>query len=285
MAPRHNTHAPGPDSARPAIDAADTKCLQEVLGTLLFYARAVDSTMLPTISTLASQQAHGTKATTIEALTQLLNYCASHPDATVRYYTSDMMLSIHSDASSALPNCPQSLFSHRRISLLSDFPRDPSKPPEPNNPLPRPPNGAINVICQILHEVVSSATEAEVAAGVYHNGREACPIRICLEELGPHPQPPTPIRQTNNSTAPGIVANDTVKQKRSKTIDMRFYWTRDCVRQGQFQIYWKRRSLKTKLTTSQSITQHPITRRRAGLIFILPGLHRCMRCGSGVVWF
>jgi hypothetical protein len=37
--------------------------------------------MIPTISTLASQQeAHGTKAT-MEALTQLLNYCASHPDA------------------------------------------------------------------------------------------------------------------------------------------------------------------------------------------------------------
>jgi hypothetical protein len=61
------------------------------------------------------------------------------------------------------------------------------------------------MLCQILREVVSSAAEAEVA-GVYHNGREACPLRTCLEELG-HPQPPTPI-QTDNSTAAGI-ANDT----------------------------------------------------------------------------
>jgi hypothetical protein len=77
-------YAPSPDTA-PALDAADTKRLQEVLGTLLFlYTRAVDSsTMLTTTSsssTLASQRAHGTKAT-MEALTQLLNYCASHPNA------------------------------------------------------------------------------------------------------------------------------------------------------------------------------------------------------------
>jgi hypothetical protein len=227
-------YAPGPDSA-PAIDATDTKRLQEVLGTLLFYARAVDSTMLPTISTLASQQAHGTTAT-MEALTQLLNYCASHPDATIRYYASDMMLYVHSDASYL--TAPKARSRVAGYHYLSDFPHDPSKAPKPNDPLP-PPNGAINVLCQILREVVSSAAEAEVA-GVYHNGREACPLRICLEELG-HPQPPTPI-QTDNSTAAGI-ANDTVKQKRSKAIDMRFYWIRDRVRQGQFHVYWKRGSL------------------------------------------
>ena len=59
-----------------------------------------------------------------------------------------------------------------------------------------------------------------------------------LEELG-HPQPPTPI-QIDNSIAAGI-AKDTVKQKRSKVIDMRFYWIRDrSVRQGQFLVYWKK---------------------------------------------
>jgi hypothetical protein len=46
-----------------------TNHVQQVLGTLLLYARAVDSSMLPAISTLPSQQSHGTKAT-LEALTQ-----------------------------------------------------------------------------------------------------------------------------------------------------------------------------------------------------------------------
>jgi hypothetical protein len=77
-------------------------------------------------------------------------------------------------------------------------------------------NGAINILCQIMREVVSSATEAELAA-LFHNAKEACPIRITLEEMG-HTQPPT-IIQTDNSTAAGI-ANDYVKQKRSKAIDM-----------------------------------------------------------------
>jgi hypothetical protein len=43
---------------------------------------------------------------------------------------------------------------------------------------------------------------------------------------------------TDNQVACGI-ANDSVKQKRSKAMDMRFYWIRDRVRQGQFLIYWR----------------------------------------------
>jgi hypothetical protein len=90
-------YAPAPDTTA-ALDAKDTKHVQEVLGMLLFYARAVDSTLLPAIGTLASQQAHGTKAT-LEALTQLLNYCAMHPDAKVHFIASDMVLHVHSNAS------------------------------------------------------------------------------------------------------------------------------------------------------------------------------------------
>ena len=81
------------------------------------------------------------------------------------------------------------------------------------------PNGAVHVLCQIMREVLSSAAEAELGA-LFHNGKEACPLRIALEKLG-HPQPATPMA-TDNSTASGIVT-DTVKQKRSKAIDMRFY--------------------------------------------------------------
>jgi hypothetical protein len=71
---------------------------------------------------------------------------------------------------------------------------------------------------------------------LFHNGKEAVPERITLEELG-HPQPATPI-VTNNSTATGI-ANDSVKQKQSKAMDMRFYWIWDRVRQEQFIVYWQ----------------------------------------------
>lgn len=68
------------------------------------------------------------------------------------------------------------------------------------------------------------------------NAQQACALRTTLNDMG-YPQPATPI-QTDNSVAQGII-NDTVKQKRSKAIDMRFYWLKDRVKQGQFTIYWK----------------------------------------------
>jgi hypothetical protein len=227
-------YAPTPDTS-PPLDAADSKRVQEVLGTLLFYARAVDSTMLAAIGTLAAQQARGTQHT-MRGITHLLNYCATHPNAVVRFVASDMILHVESDASYLSE--PKARSRAAGYYYLSDLPLAPNSPPAPTTPQPRE-NGAINILCQILREVVSSAAEAELAA-LFHNGKEACPIRICLEELG-HPQPPTPI-QTDNSTAAGI-ANDTVKQKRSKAIDMRFYWIRDRVRQKQFHIFWKKGSL------------------------------------------
>jgi hypothetical protein len=179
------------------------------------------------------QQASATQAT-MQAITQLFNYCATHPEATVRYIASDMVPHVESDASYL--TAPKGRSHAAGYHFLSSHPQDPTKPPGPND-LPAPPgNRAINILCSIMQEVVSSAAEAKLAA-LFHNGKEANPIRITLQELG-HEQPPTPI-QTDNSTATGI-ANDSIKQKRSKAIDMRFYWIRDHVRQGQFHIFWKK---------------------------------------------
>jgi hypothetical protein len=70
---------------------------------------------------------------------------------------------------------------------------------------------------------------------LFENTKRATILRTTLEEMG-HPQPATPV-QTDNSTACGI-ANDNIKQQRSRAIDMRFYWVRDRFNQGQFHIYW-----------------------------------------------
>jgi hypothetical protein len=42
--------------------------------------------------------------------------------------------------------------------------------------------------------------------------------------------------ETDNTTATGY-SNGTIKQKRTKAMDMRFYWIKDRVKQGQFKIY------------------------------------------------
>ena len=52
-----------------------------------------------------------------------------------------------------------------------------------------------------------------------------------------HSQPPTPVK-VENSTELGI-ATGTIKQCKSKAMDMRFYWIRVRKNQKQFNIYWK----------------------------------------------
>jgi hypothetical protein len=84
--------------------------------------------------------------------------------------------------------------------------------------------------------VLASATEAEVGA-CFMNAQEACSLRTTLEDLG-HKHPPIRI-QTDNECAEAIL-NDTVKQKRSRAIDMRFYWLRDRINQNQFVVFWKK---------------------------------------------
>jgi hypothetical protein len=82
----------------PLLSAKQFTNIQNIAGSVLFYARAVDPTVLMPLNDLSIEQ---TKATgkTQTAANQLLNYLATHPDATIRYHNLDMILHIHSDAS------------------------------------------------------------------------------------------------------------------------------------------------------------------------------------------
>jgi hypothetical protein len=92
----------------------------------------------------------------------------------------------------------------------------------------------ILIIDKVLKHVMSSAAEAEIGA-IFINDKEGAVLRTPLEELG-HPQPPTPM-ETDNTTTTGY-SNGTKKQKRTKAMDMRFYWIKYRVKQGQFNVYW-----------------------------------------------
>jgi hypothetical protein len=220
-------YADDPDDA-PRLPAPTVTFVQQVVGTLLYYSLAVDPTMLVALGSIAAAQSTATAAT-YAATVWLLNYAASHPDATIRYVASDMILHIHSDASYLSEKKARSRAGgHYFLSSLSPSPlAPPTTAPAPNGPL--------FTISRIMRNVMGSAAEAEIGA-TYINGQEAIPIRTTLTEMG-HPQPPTPM-QVDNSTAEGF-ANDTIKQKRSKAIDMRFYWIKDRTRQGQFLVYWR----------------------------------------------
>jgi hypothetical protein len=155
------------------------------------------------------------------ATNRLLDYLATHPNATIRH-APDMILHIHSDASYLSVSNARSRLGG--LFFLGN------KSPEQDTL-----NGSILNVASVIKNVVGCAAESEVGA-CFHNAQSGAPLRVTLTELG-HTQPPTPLR-TDNCTAFGIL-NDTIKQKQSKAMDMIYHWLTDRVRQKQFDVYWR----------------------------------------------
>jgi hypothetical protein len=82
----------------PPLTATQCLTIQKVAGSVLYYARAVDPTVLMPLNDISTEQTKATEKTQA-ATNQMLDYLATYPDATIRYHTSDMILHIHSDAS------------------------------------------------------------------------------------------------------------------------------------------------------------------------------------------
>jgi hypothetical protein len=130
--------------------------------------------------TLATQQNNGTQ-NTVQAMIDFLNYCATHPDAVLRYMASDMVLQVHSDATYLVdPEAHSRTGGHHFLGNHSDNACSIH-------------SGAILAFSKTLRMVVASAAEAEVAV-LFHNAQEAVPLRTTLIELGHHQQPATPLR-------------------------------------------------------------------------------------------
>ena len=172
--------------------------------------------MLTALSIIATEQTQGTHTT--KAKTEhFLTYAASHPNATIKFYKSDMILKIHSDASYLSERQGQSRAGgHFYLGNREDT--------------SNPPNGPILNTTGILANIMSAALEAEAAA-LFTNMKEGVIQRIALEEMQ-WPQPPTPII-VDNSTAAGLT-RDTIKANKSWAMDMRLHWIQDRAQQRQF---------------------------------------------------
>jgi hypothetical protein len=81
----------------PPLTKIQCLTIKKVTGSVLHYARAMDPTVLMPLNNIATEQTKATEKTQ-SATNQLLDYLATHPDATIRYHASDMILHIHSDA-------------------------------------------------------------------------------------------------------------------------------------------------------------------------------------------
>ena len=140
---------------------------------------------------------------------------------------------LHTHTDSSYLTEPKSRSRTGGYHYFSDKPKLPilSTDPPPKH------NHHVLVISKVLSPVFSSTQEAETGAG-FHNAREAIPLRQTAIERG-HPQGPTPL-QFDNKCARGILTGE-LKQKHSKSMDMRFNWLQDrALAQQQFHIYWKR---------------------------------------------
>ncbi len=119
---------------------------------------------------------------------QLLDYLAMQEDIVLSYHAIYMVLAVHSNASYLSKPKTRS-----RASGLFFLSSNTTVPPN---------NGAVLNIPHIIKNVMSLATEAELA-GLYIMARKAVYIRIILKELG-HKQLPTPL-QTNNAMADAVI--------------------------------------------------------------------------------
>ena len=72
--------------------------IQQIIGNFLYYAHAVDCTMLPAINTLSEQQSSPTKNKEA-AITHFLDYAATNLSANIQYKSINMILHIDSDTS------------------------------------------------------------------------------------------------------------------------------------------------------------------------------------------
>ena len=181
-----------PPDLPPNLSSDGKRYIQEVVGVILYHARALNSPVLVALSCIGTEQATPTEFTE-KAVVQLLNYCATYSNPVLRFCASDMVLRVYSDASHLSVTKGQSRVTGY-FYLSSVMPSDNCDTPvkqssnlklAPKTEPPPPWNSAVHVMCSIIANVMSSATEAKIA-GVFKSCQVCVSIRTALIEMG-HP--------------------------------------------------------------------------------------------------
>ncbi len=131
---------------------------------LLYYARAVVTTILTVLSSIAIEQAEPTQDT-MKKVKQLLDYCTTQEEVIITYNASKMILAVHSNAGYCnKKNAGSQVGGHFPLSNDEAFP---------------PINGAILTNATIIKAVMSLAAEAELGA-LYLNAKEVAYLQQSL---------------------------------------------------------------------------------------------------------
>ena len=137
--------------------APKTSTIQKIIGEFYYYDLAVDHMMLEVLGGLVTKQTVGAATTkAVEDIVIFLNYAVTHPNATIKYHTSGMILHLDSGASYLLVSRVWSRVGdhHYLSSPSSDHTKPPVNNPRPNRPLHR--------VCSMIKNVVSSVAEVEM---------------------------------------------------------------------------------------------------------------------------
>ena len=162
-----------PLDATKYLSDKETNLIQQVCGTLLYYAIAIDNTILPALSDISLDQYKVTKNTE-KQVTKILNYFASNPNTEIQYRARGTKLAIHSDASYLSVSRARSRASGAH--LLSRGPPNPKKP----NDFLLTVNRIILAVCKIMRNIMASSDEDEYGT-IFINAQTAVPIHITLK--------------------------------------------------------------------------------------------------------
>ncbi len=201
----------------PAVSPSVDKESGQILGCIGYYAQNQDATMLTVTNRCKSSPRTEALAAQVE---QLLEYASTHPNNEVVLRRSNMRLIAHSDGSHL--SAPGARGVLGGIGFMGNDDDDFTI------------YGTVYAFSRNTDCVTASTSETEYAA-LYTNGQELHHSRDTLEFLGWNQAATTIV--CDNECAMNL-ANNTIKIKRSKSIDTRFHWIRDRVKQGMFYVKW-----------------------------------------------
>jgi hypothetical protein len=172
--------APAPDNNSPLLPPEGIRQIQDIVGTFAWYSQATDLPMAQTQSSITGRQSKATQQL-CEEVTQLLDYCATHLDAMIRFHASDIVLALHSDISH-LSEPGSKIRAAGHLYLTNRGTKDLD-------------NRIILTLSEIIKHVMVSTGDSEMDS-LYYNCKNAVPLRTALEKTD-HGQPKTRVTTDN----------------------------------------------------------------------------------------
>jgi len=210
------------DKSLPAT-LEEKQFIQQVVGAVLYYSRAVGYSVITAICKVAREQSAPTKET-VKKVKRILQYLYWHRNEAIKFTPQEMILQCHSDASYLSEPISKS-----RIAGIFWIGEDIILNPKYKI------DGVISVDTHVVKNICTSIAEAEYTA-CFNNCITALRYQSFLEDLG-YPQI-TPIKiYVDNDCSKGV-ANRTSKEKRLKHMNMRLHKVRELVDDKIVDVLW-----------------------------------------------